>query len=301
MFRFGGQQGQQQNQQGMLPQSLQQAPQQQQQQQQQNQLQNILQQLQSPGGAAQLLARTNLGLEQQQPVQNQPIAQQQMQQAIQQQPQQNVPQFDLQQPPQGQVIRGALSKQKPGQEAINQGLIERRNAPYTKQHEARYDYAKDASLLAKQMLDLLNTGKVQSGPAGGFFGTRTQNAETQQFNSKGKELAILNAGKGRGPSTDFKIRTAQETKPLLEQQQEAQYELLYDLLDKVDPELKDHDIIERLTLANNGLEPENLKQQVAIQKMLPNPEDCAPNSIGQFHGKIFAVDPSGLKWNLIKG
>lgn len=264
MFRFGGQQNQspQQNQQGVLPQSLQQGAQ----QPQQNQLQNILQQLQSPGTAAQLLARTNLGMEQQQPVQNQPIAQQQVQQAMQQQqssqvPQQNVPQVDIPQQPQGQVIKGALAKRSPEAEERVQNAIETRNEPFNKLRRTQREYAKILGPLVQEVRGYDKANKLREGVTG-FAPGFTLDPEEQRANEIFTKIAALKDSSEGSVRSNYQSLLKQATKPALWKDKKTR-ELAYNELQRIvdDINLED-EVSEDLIIKNNNRQPRNLETLV---------------------------------------
>ena len=254
-FNFGGQQGQaqQQNQQGVLPQSLQQGAQQ---PQQNESLQRVLQQLQSPGGAAQLLARTGLGMEQQQPVQNQPIAQQQMQQAIQQQPQQNVPQQ-----PQGQVIKGALAKRSPEAEERVQNAIETRNEPFNSLRRTQRAYAKTLEPLLKEVRSYDKEGKLREGITG-FAPGFTLNSEEQRANEIFTKIATLKDSSEGSVRSNYQTLLKQAMKPALWKDKKTR-ELAYEELQRIVDDIKlEDEIAEDLIIKNNNRQPRNFETLV---------------------------------------
>ena len=153
------------------------------------------------------------------------------------------------------------------QKIKQQAQIDKTNAPYLKKLSERETFAEDINKIASQMIDLLNTGKVESGLFGhakSFGPTSILNPESQQFDALSKELANYLASRS-GIATNFKIKLAQQTKPMLGHSPETQRKLLSDALSKVQPILKEAQLRDQLIEQNEGQQPANLETLIKRQ------------------------------------
>ncbi len=160
-----------------------------------------------------------------------------------------------------------------------QQLIEGENKPYLADLDKKYTASTDIHSLALELKQLLDTGKVLTGLTGKYTPELLQNTETQAFDAKSKELATYLAGQGRGVATNFKIRLAQESKPLLSHKKETQEKLLGDVIEKTGKVLKEDKARQAVLARNKGLQPANLKHQVQEELKKPQYKLDLPSNI----------------------
>lgn len=145
------------------------------------------------------------------------------------------------------------------QDLKQQAIIHAENKPYLDLLDKSSVPAQNINALAKQMKDLLNTNNVSTGFAGRYTPKQLQNFETQTFDAKANELAALIAGQGNGVATNFKIKLAQLTKPMIDQKRETQEQLLNDAIEKTEKVLQQEEARQEIIAGNGGLEPRNIK------------------------------------------
>jgi hypothetical protein len=168
-------------------------------------------------------------------------------------------------------LQSDIEQKKEIQNLKKQQLVEGENRPYLADLDKRVSGARDIYPLVQELMGLLDTGKVATGIAGKYTPGLLQSTETQQFDSKAKELATYLAGAGKGQATNMKVRLAQESKPLLEHKPETQRALLEDALNKYGKIMKEDEARNQILAENQGLQPKNLKFKV--QEYLKKPQN----------------------------
>lgn len=139
--------------------------------------------------------------------------------------------------------------------------IESQNEPYLKEIRESKPIAQQTQNLAKEMLTLLDTGKVKSGLKG-YVPEALQNPESQQFIAKANTLAGLIAASGKGVPTNFKIKLAQISKPNITQSSATQRKLLNDLIKDTQKILLKDEARQAIIDENDGVQPKNIESLI---------------------------------------
>ncbi len=180
-----------------------------------------------------------------------------------------------------------------------QQLIEGENKPYLADLDKKYTASTDIHSLALELKQLLDTGKVLTGLTGKYTPELLQNTETQAFDAKSKELATYLAGQGRGVATNFKIRLAQESKPLLSHKKETQEKLLGDVIEKTGKVLKEDKARQAVLARNKGLQPANIKHLIQDELKKPQYKLNLPDALyddGQEVKEGDLIEERGIKF-----
>ncbi len=205
-----------------------------------------------------------------------------------------------------------------------QETLAKQNEPYLKELEQKVPVAMEAKEYINDIKNLLDTGKVQSGITGAItsglpfgLGTPLQNKETQDFASAINKLVILEAQRGKGLPSKFRLLLEQAAKPGLNQRPEVQKAIINRLDRQVQDILLEDEARSQVVEENGGTPPVDLKKRTLQRKRmlekLQNQSSKQLNSVlgdadkyeigteVEQDGQIYRVigDKSGAKWEVV--
>lgn len=191
-----------------------------------------------------------------------------------------------------------LGMQRESNEIKRQQAIEKSNAPYIKEIKDQSVPAKELDQILDDTLNLLNTGKIQTGPLKSLIPDRLQNQETQAFVSNLNEIVTRKAQLGKGVPSRQRLLLEQLAKAQTWQKPEAIKYILNRLKRGTLESLVTENIADQIIQENNGMQPKGLenivKQRIAKTKGLPSPLQYSEDAIIEANGKRFAR--SGNTW-----
>ena len=196
-------------------------------------------------------------------------------------------------------------------QVVKEEKIADKAKPYITKLATAAPLATKMKTLSNDMLDLINTGKVAtgiSGTAAEKFPQFSSN-ETQQFIAKSNELAGLLAASGKGVPTNFKIKLAQISKPIINQSKATQTKLIKDIIKEVEPILLEERASKEIIDEHNGKIPDNfenlvkkrthklIKESHKSQVQLPSANEYSEDAIIQIGDQKY--ERVGNQWNPI--
>jgi len=175
-----------------------------------------------------------------------------------------------------------------------QQAIDKEFAPYTNELSKRKSIAEEIIPKAEKMLNLLQSGNVNSGTYGRFAPLWVSGNESQEFSALGDDVANSLAGLSSGQQTISKIRFNKERKPNLSQTTETQIARTKDLLQEAGKVVLEGDIENYLINRNENKIPKGLRNEVS--KILKRVNKIPLKGPNDENGDIIEDKKNGIRW-----
>jgi hypothetical protein len=186
---------------------------------------------------------------------------------------------------QDQIERQTLAKQK---------AIDTKLKPYRTNLDKRYTASESILSKANEMLQLLNSGEVNTGIAGKYQPLFLSNDASNRFSGLADDIANELTGLTTGTQTISKIKFNQQRKPNLSQSTATQIERTNDLVKEANKVVLENDIANYFINQNSGENPSDLQQKVhGLIKKIGEPPLKGPNNE---EGQILDDPKKGISW-----
>jgi hypothetical protein len=180
------------------------------------------------------------------------------------------------------------------QNLAKQKAIDTKLKPYRTNLDKRYVVSESILSKANEMLQLLESGEVNTGISGKYQPLWLSNDATNRFSGLADDVANELASLSTGTQTISKIRFNQQRKPNTAQSTQTQIDRTNDLIKEAGKVVLENDIVNYFVNENGGENPTDLQQKThqLIKKIGEPPLKSLDNQEGQ----ILDDPKRGVSW-----